>query len=98
MRCVDSRPKARLHGNPLPFMVADQDSVSGMIGLSSEHPILVSNNFVVANPTVGVNDQFLNAASFALPASYTLGNAAFGKITTLIGDLRDLQMALKLQF
>ena len=61
----------------LPFTVADQNAVSGIIGVAgnAERPNLVSSNIRVANPTVGSGGQFLNPAAFAVPAAGTLGNA-----------------------
>jgi len=62
----------------LPFTVADQTAVSGIIGVggNAERPNLVGNTGLrVANPTVGITGQFLNPAAFALPAAGTLGSA-----------------------
>ena len=61
----------------LSFTVTDQTAVSGIIGVggNTEHPNLVSNNIRVSTPTVGVGGQFLDAAAFALPTAFTLGNS-----------------------
>ncbi|MEK7830310.1 MAG: TonB-dependent receptor, partial [Acidobacteriota bacterium] len=59
----------------LPFTVTDQLAVSGIIGGGAERPNLLSSNIRVSNPTVGTGGQFLDAAAFALPANFTLGNA-----------------------
>jgi outer membrane receptor protein involved in Fe transport len=59
----------------LPFTVTDQQAVSGIIGGGAERPNLVRENIRVSSPTVGVGGQFLDAAAFALPANFTLGNA-----------------------
>jgi hypothetical protein len=59
----------------LPFTVTDQNSVSGVIGLATERPDLVNGNIRMANPTAGSAGQWLNPASFAMPANFTLGNA-----------------------
>jgi outer membrane receptor protein involved in Fe transport len=59
----------------LPFTVTDQQSVSGIIGLTGERPNQVSSNLRVANPTVGTSGQWLDPAAFALPTAFTLGNA-----------------------
>jgi len=61
----------------LPFTVADQSAVSGILGLggNTERPNLMSNNIRVANPTVGILGQFLDPNAFSIPAAGTLGNA-----------------------
>ncbi len=60
----------------LPFTVTDQQAVSGIIGGGAERPNLVNSNIRVSNPTVGTGGQFLDAAAFALPTAFTLGNAS----------------------
>ena len=60
----------------LPFSVIDQNSVSGVLGLTTdERPDLVSKNIRMPNPTVGAAGQWLNPAAFAIPTKFTLGNA-----------------------
>jgi hypothetical protein len=59
----------------LPFTVTDQQAVSGIIGGGAERPNRLRSNIRVSNPTVGIAGQFLDAAAFALPAAFTLGNA-----------------------
>jgi hypothetical protein len=59
----------------LPFTVTDQQAVSGIIGGGAERPNRLRHDIRVSNPTVGIAGQFLDAAAFALPAAFTLGNA-----------------------
>lgn len=60
----------------LPFTVTNQQNVSGVIGGGGERPNRLRDNIRVANPTVGVDGQFLDPAAFALPANFTLGNSS----------------------
>jgi len=59
----------------LPFTISDQNSVSGVIGLATERPQLANSEIRMSSPTVGSAGQWLNPASFAMPADFQLGNA-----------------------
>jgi outer membrane receptor protein involved in Fe transport len=69
----------------LPFTVTDATAVSGVIGLTTERPNLVSDNIRAATPTVGSNGLFLNPAAFALPATSASGNTKLGTAPRNIG-------------
>ena len=62
----------------LPFTVTDATSVSGVIGLGSERPNLVTSNIFTTDRTVGSKGQYLNPAAFELPASSASGNSGLG--------------------
>jgi hypothetical protein len=69
----------------LPFTVTDATSVSGVIGLGSERPDLVSPDIRAASPTVGSSGHFLDPAAFALPASSAAGSTKLGSAPRNLG-------------
>lgn len=59
----------------LPITVTNATSRAGITGLASERPNRVLGNITVANPSAGVNGQYLDPNAFAPQTLYTLGNS-----------------------